>query len=234
MPATRLVVLQPSYLPWLGYFDQYAWCDHFVVYDDVQYDKHGWRNRNRILTAQGIHWLTVPVRVKGLELPPIREVRVDGLGWRRKHLESLRQAYSKAPYFDWLFPGLQEYFSQEWESLLEWNLSGLRLLCQTLGLPWKVRLASELPVSGRKTERLVGICRHLQATDYLTGDAARDYLDESQFREAGVTVLWHRYPHPVYPQRGKEFTPYLSIVDLMFWVGPGSLEKLWQTGRHQP
>mgnify|MGYP000880817702 CR=1 FL=1 len=229
--SQKVVVLQPSFLPWLGYLDQYAWCDQFVIYDDVQYDKHGWRNRNRILTGQGPSWLTVPVRVKGQDFPLICEVEVDGLAWRRKHLQSIRQAYSKAPHFDWLFAQVEDYYANEWAKLLDWNVHGLRFLAKALGMPWKGRLSSDLGVPGRKTERLVGICRLLQATDYLTGDAAREYLDETQFAALGIRVHWHGYAHPVYRQRGKDFTPYLSVLDLMFWHGPGSFEILWQTGK---
>lgn len=225
----KIVVLQPSFMPWLGHLDQYAWCDRFVVYDDVQYDKHGWRNRNRILTAQGVQWLTVPVRAR--EFPLLADVRVDGLSWRRKHLLTLQQAYGKAPYFEWLWPALRGYYGQEHDRLLDWNLSGLRLLTEALGLPWKAVLSSQLEVPGRRTERLVAICSLLQATDYLTGDAAREYLDESLFAKAGVQVHWHGYRHPEYPQRTEPFVPYLSVLDLLFWCGPQSLEILWQTRR---
>jgi hypothetical protein len=226
----NVVVLQPSYLPWLGYLDQYAWCDRFVVYDDVQFDKGGWRNRNRVLTAQGPVWLTVPVLLGGSGFPLIREVRVDRRQpWRRKHLETIRQAYSRAPFFDWLYPDLTAYYAQDWPLLLDWDVSGLRLLTSKLGLAWKGVLASELPAAGRRTERLVAICSVLGATEYLTGDAARAYLDEAAFAARGVTVRWHGYQHPVYPQRAEPFTPYLSVVDLLFWKGPNSLETLWQT-----
>lgn len=224
------VILQPSYLPWLGYLDQYAWCDRFVLYDDVQYDKGGWRNRNRILSAQGPVWLSVPVVVKGF--PPIRDVRVDtGRAWRRKHLESIRQCYGGAPFFDWLFPDLVAYYAQEQRFLLDWNVTGLRMLTGRLGMPWKGVLSSELGVAGRRTDRLVAICSLLGATNYLTGDAARAYLDEAAFTVQGITVHWHGYKHPVYPQRSQSFTPFLSVLDLMFCSGPSSLEILWRTGR---
>jgi hypothetical protein len=226
----KVVVLQPSFLPWQGHLDQYAWCDHFVIYDDVQYDKHGWRNRNRILNAQGVAWISVPVRVKGA--PLVNQVEVDyAQPWRRKHLETLRQAYSKAPFFDWLYPDLVQYYANDWPLLVDWDVEGLKWLTQKLGMPWKGILSSGMGVPGRKTERLVGICRLLRATQYLTGDAAREYLDESQFEAIGVKVLWHGYPHPTYRQRGEAFVSHLSIVDLMFWCGPNSLEILWQTGK---
>ncbi|CAN0163922.1 unnamed protein product, partial [Phaeothamnion confervicola] len=223
----KIVVLQPSYLPWLGHLDQYCWSDRFVLYDDVQYDKHGWRNRNRILTANGIQWITVPVKVKGQELPLIKDVEIDEVtGWRKKQLESIRQAYSKAPYFDFLFPELEKTLETPHKFLIDLDIDGLQRLTRLLGQPWKGVLSSELGIPGRKTERLVGICRALNATDYLTGDAAREYLDESQFESVGVRVHWHGYAHPVYRHRGKEFVPYLSVIDLMFWHGPESASIL--------
>lgn len=224
----KVVVLQPSFLPWLGHLDQYAWADQFVLYDDVQFDKHGWRNRNRILTSQGVAWLSIPVKVKGA--PPINQVEVDyAQPWRRKHLESLRQAYSKSPFFDWFFPQLQDYYANDWPRLLDWDVEGLKWLTGCLGLPWIGILSSELDVPGQKTERLIGICQKLGATRYLTGDAARDYLEEARFEEIGVKVVWHGYQHPAYPQRSKEFVSHLSIVDLMFNCGPQSLSILRQT-----
>jgi hypothetical protein len=228
----KVVVLQPSFLPWLGYFDQYAWCDHFVLYDDVQYDKHGWRNRNRILTSQGVQWLTVPVKTSGQEWPEIRQVEVDSrTPWKRKHLETIRQAYSKTPHFGPVFKALQDYYSCDYPLLLDWNVEGLRWLTQWLGLPWKGLLSSSLPGPGRKTERLIGICRSLGASHYLSGDAARQYLDVSSFESIGCQVHWHGYHHPVYPQRQGEFIPFLSILDLMFWCGPESLSILQSGNR---
>lgn len=223
----KIVVLQPSYLPWLGHIDQYCWADRFVLYDDVQYDKHGWRNRNRILTANGIQWITVPVKVKGQDLPLIKDVEIDEVtGWRKKQLESIRQAYSKAPYFDFLFPELEKTLETPHKFLIDLDIDGLQRLTGLLGQPWKGVLSSELGIPGRKTERLVGICRALNATDYLTGDAAREYLDESQFESVAVRVHWHGYAHPEYRHRGKEFVPYLSVIDLMFWHGPESASIL--------
>ena len=228
----KIVVLQPSYLPWLGHLDQYCWSDRFVIYDDVQYDKHGWRNRNRILTANGVQWVTVPVKVKGQEMPLVKDVRIDNTAsWRKKQLESIRQAYSKAPFFDFLYPDLQNYLEREWDFLVDLDVEGLQMLARLLGQPWKGVLSSELAIPGRKTERLVGICQALKATDYLTGDAAREYLEEAQFESAGVRVHWHSYPHPEYRQRNKEFVPYLSVIDLMFWHGPESASILGRS-RH--
>lgn len=226
-PVKRLVVLQPSFLPWLGHLDQYVWADTFVLYDDTQFDKHGWRNRNRILTPNGITWLTVPVKTKGLNKPLNTEVPINNQGnWQKKMLATIRQSYSKCDFFETYFPGLEEALGKEYELLLDLNLATFRWLTESLGLPWKVVRSSQLDVPGRKTERLVALCEKFSATDYLTGDAARDYLDERQFEDAGVRVHWHNYEHPVYDQGTEEFVPYLSVVDLLFREGPRSVDIL--------
>ena len=229
-PVTRLVVLQPSFLPWLGHLDQYDWADVFVLYDDTQFDKNGWRNRNRILTPNGISWITVPVKTKGLNKPLNTEVPINNQShWQKKMLASIAQSYSKTKYFSEFFPGLESTLEKKYEWLIDLNLASFRWLTESLGLPWKVVRSSQLETPGRKTERLVAICEKFKATDYLTGDAAKDYLEERQFEDAGVKVCWHNYKHPVYDQGTDEFVPYLSVVDLLFREGPRSLDILSQS-----
>lgn len=227
---TKLVVLQPSFLPWLGYFDQYHWADTFVLYDDTQFDKNGWRNRNRILTANGVSWLTVPVRTKGLNKPLNTEVPIDsGKNWQKKILATVEQSYSKTPYFSTHFPTLKTTLNRPYELLIDLNLATLRWALEVLGLEWKVQRSSELNVTGRSSQRLVALCEKFHGTDYLTGDAARDYLDVDLFEKANVNVHWHNYQHPSYDQGTDQFIPYLSIVDLIFREGPDSLTILSQS-----
>lgn len=220
----KLVILQPSFLPWLGYLDQYAWCDNFVIYDDCQFDKNGWRNRNRILVRDKPSWLTVPVYTRGKQRPLNSEIEIcQQTSWRRKLLAKIAQNYSKTPYFSRYFPSLATIVQEKHERLITLNLATFRWLTESFGLPWKVRLASSLGVSGRRNDKLVEICCKLAATDYLTGDAARSYLDEEAFQNAGLKVHWHNYRHPVYSQHlNKPFVPYLSAIDLLFREGPKS------------
>ncbi len=223
----RLVILQPSYLPWLGYFDQLYKSDVFVLYDDVQYDKHGWRNRNRIKTPQGLQWLTVPVLTHGMGNQTNREVRIkSGDPWQRKHLQALRTHYGKAPAFPEVFPQIEGWLSKDWEYLWELNLAGLYLFCDMLGLTREIRQSSELGIRGEKSERLVRICRALGADSYLTGDAAKSYVDETAFAAVGIRLEYHGYRHPTYTQLHGEFLSHLSIVDLLMNHGRGSLEIL--------
>lgn len=227
-PGTkRIVVLQPSYLPWLGYFDQLYKSDVFVLYDDVQYDKHGWRNRNRIKTDKGPLWLTVPVLTHGQGLPTNRDARIDTRQpWARKHLQALRVNYAKAPAFEEVFGALEPVLGRPWTHLIDLNRAVLEMLCRLLGLTRLIRLSSELDVPGQKSERLIALCRALGAGRYLTGDAASHYLDETQFAAHDIRVEYHHYRHPVYAQLHGEFVPYLSVVDLLMNHGRESLGVL--------
>jgi len=225
--SKRIVILQPSYLPWLGYFDQLYKSDVFVLYDDVQYDKHGWRNRNRIKTDKGPLWLTVPVLTHGQGLPTNRDARIDTRrSWARKHLQALRVNYAKASAFEEVFDALEPVLGRPWTHLIDLNRAVLETLCRLLGLTRLILLSSELDVPGQKTERLIALCRALGAGRYLTGDAASDYLDETQFTAHGIRVEYHHYRHPAYAQLHGEFVPYLSVVDLLMNHGRGSLGVL--------
>jgi hypothetical protein len=223
----RVVILQPSYLPWLGYFDQLYRSDVFVLYDDVQYDKHGWRNRNRIKAPSGPLWLTVPVLTRGQYRPTNREVRIEtSLPWARKHLHALRANYAKAAAFADVFPALEHVLRQPWSRLIDLNVAVLNALCGLLDLKRHIRFSSQLGIPGERTERLVAICAALGADRYLTGDAAKDYLDEGQFAAAGITLEYHQYRHPVYDQLHGPFVSQLSAVDLLMNHGRASLAIL--------
>ena len=225
-----LAALQPGYLPWLGYFDQLRRADVFIHYDDVQYDKHGWRNRNRIKSAKGEpHWLTVPVLHGGRDWPQVREVEIDARApWGRKHAGTLRQFYAAAPHFAEYFPALEAFLLRDWRRLMDLDLALVDLLAGFLGIETRTAFSSQLGIPGSGSLRLVEICRHLGATSYLTGDAAKDYLDTAGFASQGIEVVWQSYRHPEYPQLHGAFVPYLSIVDLLFNCGPDSLRILKQ------
>ncbi len=226
-PSRVAVVLQPSYLPWLGYFAQFYRCDVFVVYDNVQFDKHGWRNRNRIKTAQGPQWLTVPVLTHGQNQPTNRQVLIDNKQpWRKKHLASLRQNYARAPYFKDYIAIFDELYSRDWDSLFELNMASFAALIGALGLAREFRYASEFGVDGDPIERLIGLCQAVGATHFFEGAAGADYIDDTRFAAAGVTIEYQNYQHPVYAQLHGDFVPYLSVIDLLFNCGPRSLEIL--------
>ena len=217
-----LAVLQPGYLPWLGFFDQLGRADVFVHYDDVQFDKHGWRNRNRVKAPSGEpHWLTVPVRHGGW--PHLQDVEIDNRGpWARKHVATLRHFYARAPFLDRYLPELADLLQRPWERLVALDTAVTDLLARWLGLRSEVHYASQLGVPGTRSERLLALCRHFGARRYLSGSAARSYLDTALFERHGIEVVWQDYAHPVYPQLHGAFVSHLSVVDLLFNCGEES------------
>lgn len=215
-----VVILQPGYLPWLGFFDQLRRADVFVCYDDVQYDTHGWRNRNRIKTQTGPLWLTVPVRHSHLGRPRILEIEIDSRApWARKHLSSIRQAYAGAPFLERYLPALEELLQRPWDRLIDLDIALIDLMAGWFGLTRRIDRSSALNIHGDKSERLLNICRHFNASTYLSGDAASEYLDAPLFERNGVRVEWQRFEHPVYPQLHGPFVSHLSALDLVLNCG---------------
>ena len=224
---TTLLVLQPGYLPWLGYFDLLQKADVFVHYDDVRFDKHGWRNRNRVKGPKGAIWLTVPVFHSGRAGQSILDVEIDDRqDWRRKHLSTVAQSYARAPFIDTVLPRLRIIIERPWLRLVDLDLALIDWLAMEIGIATPCHRASELGVGGDRNERLINLCQHFRATRYLSGNSAQDYLDEAQFAAAGIEVVWHNYVHPSYAQQHGEFVPYLSILDLILNVGRKSLAVL--------
>lgn len=216
-----LAVIQPSYIPWLGYFDQIARSDIFVFYDDVQYDKNGWRNRNRIKTSQGPVWLSVPVLKSGRTRQLINEVEIDNSGpWARKHIKTIAQAYAKAPYVNLVIARLKPVLKRPWHFLSDLNIEIITVLCQMMGITTPLYRSSALRVEGDRNGRLIALCKHFNAMNYLSGNAAQSYLDVSAFEKCNLSVTWQNYRHPGYSQLHGPFMPHLSIVDLLMMVGP--------------
>lgn len=227
LETRTLGVLQPGYLPWLGFFDQMLQSDIFVLYDDVQFDKHGWRNRNRIKSPSGPHWLTVPVFHKGRGKQNILEVEINNATpWARKQVGSIRQFYAKAPYLGRYLPELEELLYRPWKRLVELDVAVIERMCIWLGLDRKIMRSSELSIEGERSDRLLSLCLHLGANRYLSGDAAKTYLDVNLFVRNGIEVKWQNYEHPVYPQQHGEFVPYLSAIDLLLNCGDESKSVL--------
>jgi hypothetical protein len=222
-----LVVLQPGYLPWLGFFDQMRRSDVFVYYDDVQFDKHGWRNRNRIKSPSGPQWLTVPVLHHGKGQPLINETLIDTrTGWARKHVGTLRQYYAKAPHAKRYLPELEALLERTWTRIVDLDLAVVDLMAGWLKLSPNVVLASATGIGGAQSERLINLCVHFGAQRYLSGNAARDYLDVGAFGKRGIEVVWQDYRHPIYPQQHEPFVPYLSAIDLILNCGDDSASIL--------
>jgi len=218
----RLAAVQSSYVPWKGYFDLIAAVDEFVLYDDVQYTKHDWRNRNRIKTREGVRWLTIPVRTTGRFGQRINQVELVGPHWARRHLRSLRQAYAGAPAFCDLLPWLEDVYqrAEQEQRLSRINELFVRELCALLGITTRITRAADHRLPQGRVERLVELCRQRGADEYLSGPAARSYLDEEAFSTAGIGVRWMDYDgYLEYPQLWPPFEHRVSVLDLLVHVG---------------
>lgn len=227
----KCVILQPSYIPWRGYFHQIHKADVFVFYDDVQYDKHGWRNRNRLKGPNGPFWVTIPVITKGVLTQNIliKDVRVEPRDhWRRKHCASIRQAYRKAPFFQEYEYTITQLYSRPQDLLADFTIDVTIRLAGELGITnTQFVRSSELRSQGTRTDRLIDIVKEVGGTHYLSGPSARDYLEEVKFHKAGVTLEYMSYEYPEYQQLYPPFDPQVSVVDLLFMTGPEAGNYIW-------
>ena len=232
MKKKTIGILQPGYLPWLGFFEQLYRSDVFVIYDDVQYDKEGWRNRNRIKTANGLQWLSVPVLFKLSDAPLITEIKIDNTGnWRKKHLTSIRQNYAKSKYFNDYIGFFEDAYARDWECLIDLDMFCIRGLAACLGMGDKqIVCSSGLHIDGDRIGRLINLCRFFGADVFYEGVSGKNYIDEGLFRDQGIRMEYQDYKHPVYRQLYGEFIPYLSVVDLLFNHGKESLSIITGKG----
>ncbi|MBT4496496.1 MAG: WbqC family protein [Gemmatimonadetes bacterium] len=213
---------QPQFMPWSGYFDKMDRVDCFVLLDNVQFKKNEWQNRNRIKTAQGAQWLTVPVSFR---FPAkIEEVGVNGnVNWRNKHLQALRTNYAKAPHWERMRESLEGFYERDWEHLADVNRASIEWLRRELGIDTELRVGSEMEgLSEEPTQRLVDICQQVGADSYLSGVDGAKYMEMERFADAGIEVVFQEYEPPTYPQLFGEFVSHLSVLDLVLNCGEES------------
>jgi hypothetical protein len=223
-----VAVLQSNYIPWKGYFDIIHDVDEFIFYDDVQYTKGDWRNRNLIKTPKGTEWLTVPVGTNLDRL--ICEVAIEVPSWQARHWGIVQQHYSRAPHFSRYRSFFQEvYAASKWANLSVMNQHLItRISRELLGVRTEFRDSREYQPTGQKLERLFDLLQKAQATTYVSGPSAKDYIDPLRFEEAGIGLVWKDYSgYPEYPQFFGPFTHQVSILDLLFQVGPVAPEYIW-------
>lgn len=218
-----VAVHQPQYLPWIGYFHKIDTADVFVLLDNVQFKKNEWQNRNKIKTAQGWQWLTVPVLYKYSQL--ITEVPINNrVNWQHKQRQAILSNYKKAPYYDLLEPFFEEIFSSSWQIISQLNIEVVTRLTEILGIDTPIYVASELgEFPGHPDERLIAIAERLGAETYLAGAGGREYMDLRKYDKAGIKVVFQDFRHPVYDQLFGEFEPFMSVIDLIFNHGDKSL-----------
>lgn len=224
----QVAISQSNYIPWKGYFDLIASVDVFVLYDDMQYTKRDWRNRNKIKTPNGLKWLTIPVEVKGKYNQKINETLVADAKWAQSHWSQLQQNYVGAAYFkeiaDWLKP---LYLNSEFTHLADWNLCFIGAICQFLGIDTQIIDSREFTLVDGKSERLADLCEQLGATEYISGPAAKDYIDEDVFSARNITVSWADYSnYPLYTQLNGDFEHSVTILDLLFNHGVQAKEYM--------
>jgi WbqC-like protein len=219
--SKSILITQSNYIPWKGYFDNINQVDEFVVYDDMQYTKRDWRNRNQVKTSQGLLWLTIPVEVKGKFFQKINETIVSDKAWGEKHWKTILANYSKAPYFkDYKDIFEKLYRDESLNNITSINVAFIRAINSILNISTKITDSRDFNLVEGKTERLVDICKKCNATDYYTGPAAKDYMDESLFAEHQINVHYFDYSnYPEYPQLFSEFNHYVSVLDLIFNTG---------------
>lgn len=216
---------QPQYLPWIGYFDKMDAADIFIYYDNTQYKKNEWQNRNRIKGPNGPQWLTVPVSFEFGQT--IREVcPTPGTAWQRKHWQSIATCYGRAPFFEQYEARLKNLYTNSWSNLAELNVAFVEFLKKQIGIDTKTLYASSLSFAGKSTQALVEMCKAVGADTYLSGAGGRNYLEPHLFEEAGVELKFQEFYHPIYPQLYGEFVSHLSILDMLMNCGPSTLERI--------
>jgi hypothetical protein len=218
------VILQPSYIPWRGVFDQIRRADVFIFYDDVQYDTRGWRNRNQIKTPGGKRWLTIPVHSRGAQTQniPINQIRIAwDSAWNDEHFRTLQVAYGKAPFFTQYSPLVRQFYERHDEYLADLTVDLTIALARELGFgQTRFLRASSLGVEGTKTDRLLAVLDKVGADHYLSGPSAREYIEAHKFEQAGIQLEYMQYNYPEYPQLYPPYDPFVSILDLLFMTGP--------------
>lgn len=231
-----LTIMQPAYLPWLGFFERIILSDVFVVLDNVQLDtnsKTNFTTRNKIRTPQGSSLLTVPIKKKGnYGNLFIHQLEISNeTNWKQKHWDSIRQFYKKALFFKEHEMFFETVFTKQHTLLIELINEITEYLLDALGIRKKVIYASALGIQSSKDDLIVDICNELKASTYISGPFGRDYLNGQAFKEKNIALLFHDYQHPVYKQLFPDFYPYMSVIDLFFNYGPGSVNIL-NTTKH--
>jgi len=226
----KVAILQSNYIPWKGYFDLIRMVDEFILYDDMQYTRRDWRNRNKIKTPNGATWLTIPVEVKGKYFQKINETVISEPGWAKDHWATIKQFYSKTKFFadykdrfEQLYLGTNERYL----SLVNYGL--IQTINEVLGITTKISWSSDYTLVDGKTERLLSLVQQAGGTEYISGPAARDYIVDSMFSDAGVKLSWMDYSgYPEYAQLYPPFEHGVTVLDLIFNEGPNASQFMKQ------
>ena len=228
MSEKKVAIVQSNYIPWKGYFDIINKADIFVIYDNVQYTKRDWRSRNKIKTPRGLEWISIPIQVKGKRHQNICDAQVVDDKWRPKHWHAIYHNYHKAAYFDEYSKIFEELYLEDNQAYLsQINRAFIIAICQIMGIKTLFQNSNEFDVTGERSERLLNICKACNATHYISGPAAKSYLDESLFTANKIKVEWMDYKnYPEYSQLYDGFEHEVSVIDLIFNEGPNAIKFL--------
>ncbi|KQW97691.1 WbqC family protein [Flavobacterium sp. Root420] len=221
----KIVITQSNYIPWKGYFDAIALADEFVIYDDMQFTRRDWRNRNIIRTVKGNKWLTIPVEVKGKYFQKINETKISDKNWNIDHWNSIKNNYSKSKNFNDYKDFFEDlYLNSTSLYLTEINFKFISAICKILNIKSNIRFSSEFELKEERSERLANLCLNLDGTDYYSGPAAKAYMNEKVFDKAGIKVHYFDYSgYPEYNQLHNPFEHYVSVLDLIFCEGKNAI-----------
>lgn len=224
-----VVIHQPDFIPYLGFFHRFLFADLYLVLDHVQFvngTSRAWTHRDKIKTPKGAQWLSISVQKVPRDTPINQVALSDAADWRSANLRLLQTNYCQAPFYDQIMPYLRRLYSEPASMLVDFNLSSIRMLMSLLDVERPMVLSSTLAPEGARNELLVDLLRKVGAGRYLSGVGARDYMDESLFAAADIEVLWQDFRHPVYPQQFGKFEAYLSAIDVLFNCGVEESRRL--------
>jgi hypothetical protein len=225
----KIAILQSNYIPWKGVFDMINMADIFVFFDDVDFTKRDWRSRNKIKTANGDLWLTVPVK-KPSKGTKIYDIEIYNDGWQEKHFKTIKMAYKKSRYFNDYLPLLEDiYLNRTWKNLSQLNQFVTKLISELLGIKTQFINSKELETKGTKDDKLIEICKHLNAKSYISGPAAKDYIDIDKFKNENIDLEYIIYDYPNYSQQHGTFNHFVSVLDVLFNCGKESNKYIFQS-----
>lgn len=223
----KVAIVQSNYIPWKGYFDLIAAVDEFIIFDDMQFTKRDWRNRNLIKTPQGLQWLTVPVKTKNKYTQSIRETAIQGTDWAFSHWKALSLNYARAAFFETASLIIEPLYATRFETISELNRHFIETLCRFLEIDTKFKNSWDYNLVDGRSERLADLCAQARAQVYVSGPSAKGYLDEKAFTDRGISVEWFDYGgYPSYPQLWGDFENCVTILDLIFNCGPDAAQYM--------
>ena len=229
MSNELVVIHQPDFIPYLGFFDRLQKADIYVVLDCVQYErrnKEAWNNRDRIKTANGVQWLSISTRKAPTDTMINEIIIAEESKWRKKHINIISMNYKKCPYYNEIMPYIEELYEKPIEKLADFNLESIKMLIKLFDINIRMIMGSDLKPEGNNNKLNVDIVKKLKCHRYLSGQGARDYHDQSYYDENGIEVVWQKFEHPIYPQPYGDFVPYLSSIDMLFNIGINESRKL--------